>query len=227
MSSMELIQIPVKPGAYEKPERTNNNIPAKKYDRIDEVCQKKVFLSNDGNAYVPQDSMNVIFNTTRSSGQYIYDNILDDEDKRVINGINAVKSSSVVGELDKRSHELREADKADLHRYARDSLLGIGDSDQAEGIRRRLDTHTSKELTRLKKQRGVQNDEITGEPLKKNSAFHHLKPKAIFTDPVAVLDETKGINVNFDTHAEIHKRNIRSEAELERNIESIRSALRG
>ena len=41
------------------------------------------------------------------------------------------------------------------------------------------------------------------------------------------FDETKGINVNFDTHAEIHKRNIRSEAELERHKESIRSALRG
>ena len=131
MSRFELTQIPVKPGSYEKPKRNNKNIPDAKYDKVDKTCQEEVFLSNDGNVYVPQDSMNTIFNTTKKKGRFIYDNQLDDEDKRTINGVNAIKSSSVVGLLDKRSQETRDAEDADLDRYTRDTLIRIGDSDQA------------------------------------------------------------------------------------------------
>lgn len=225
MSRFELTQIPVKPGSYEKPKRNNKNIPDAKYDKVDKTCQEEVFLSNDGNVYVPQDSMNTIFNTTKKKGQFIYDNQLDDEDKRTINGVNAIKSSGVVGLLDKRSHETRDAEDADLDRYTRDSLIKIGDSDQAEAVRRRLDTHTSKELPKLKKQRGTKNDEITGEPLGKNAAFHHSNEKELFTDPVDVLDENKGINVNNDTHKEIHKQNIRTADELKKKSVSIKKVI--
>lgn len=225
MSRFELTQIPVKPGSYEKPERSNKNIPDTKYDKVDKTCQEEVFLSNDGNVYVPEISMNSVFNTTKKKGQFIYDNQLDDEDKRTINGVNAIKSSSVVGLLDKRSHETRDAEDADLDRYTRDSLIRIGDSDQAEAVRRKLDTHTNKELPRLRKQRGVANDEITGEPLGKNSAFHHSNEKELFTDPVDVLDENKGINVNFDTHKEIHKQNIRTKDELKNKSGKIKQKL--
>lgn len=225
MSRFELTRIPIKTGAYEKPERSNKNIPDAKYDKVDKTCQEEVFLSNDGNPYVPQESMNTIFNTTKKRGQFIYDNQLDDEDKRTINGVNAIKSSSVVSLLDKRSHESRDAEDADLDRYTRDSLIRIGDSDQAEAVRRKLDTHTSKELPKLKKQRGVNNDEITGEPLCKNSAFHHLDEKELFTDPVDVLDEKKGININSDTHNEIHKNNIRTKDELNEKAGKIKQAL--
>lgn len=225
MSRFELTQIPVKPGAYEKPKRNNKNIPDAKYDKVDKTCQEEVFLSNDGNVYVPQDSMNTIFNTTKKRGRFIYDNQLDDEDKRTINGVNAIKSSGVVGLLDKRSHETRDAEDADLDRYTRDSLIRIGDSDQAEAVRRKLDTHTSKELPKLKKQRGTKNDEITGETLRKNSAFHHLNEKELFTDPVDVLDENIGINVNFNTHKEIHKQNIRTKEELKKKSGSVRRML--
>lgn len=37
-----------------------------------------------------------------------------------------------------------------MDRYTRDSLIRIGDWDQAEVVRRKLDTHTSKELPKLK-----------------------------------------------------------------------------
>lgn len=225
MSRFELTQIPVKPGSYEKPKRANKNIPDAKYDKVDKTCQENVFLSNDGNVYVPEDSMNTIFNTTKKKGQFIYDNQLDDEDKRTINRVNAIKSSGVVGLLDKRSHETRDAEDADLDRYTRDSLIRIGDSDQAEAVRRKLDIHTSKELPKLKKQKGTKNDEITGEPLGKNAAFHHSNEKELFTDPVDVLDENKGINVNDGTHKEIHKQNIRTADELKKKAASVKKAV--
>lgn len=65
MSRFKLTQIPVKLGSYEKPNRSNKNIPDAKYDKVDKTCQEEVFLSNDGNVYVPQDLMNIIFNTTK------------------------------------------------------------------------------------------------------------------------------------------------------------------
>ena len=178
------------------------------YPPVSFFQHSQISSENDGNVYVPQDSMNTIFNTTKKRGQFIYDNQLDDEDKRNFNGVSAIKSSGVVGLLDKRSHETRDAEDADLDRYTRDSLIRIGDSDQAETVRRILDTHTSKDLPKLKKQRGTKYDEITGEPLGKNSAFHHLNEKELFTDPVDVLDENRGINVNLDTHKKIHKQCI-------------------
>lgn len=124
---------------------------------------------------------------------------------------------------------MEEQEKLDLsiyfvseeHKY----VFALCYSDQAEAIRRKLDTHTSKELPKLKKQRGTKNDEITGEPLRKNSAFHHSNEKELFTDPVDVLDENKGINVNFDTHKEIHKQNIRTKEELKKKSESVRKML--
>lgn len=91
-----------------------------------------------------------------------------------------------------------------MDRYTRDSLIRIGDSDQAEAVRRKLDTHTSKELPKLKKQRGIKNDEITGEPLGKNAAFHHSNEKELLRIQ-SMFDENKGINVNNDTYKEIHK----------------------
>ena len=105
-----------------------------------------------------------------------------------------------------------------MDRYTRDSLIRIGDSDQAEAVRRKLDTHTSKE-------RGIKNDEITGEPLGKNAAFHHSNEKELFTDPVDVLDENKDINVNNDTHKEIHKQNIRTADELKKKSVSIKKVI--
>lgn len=222
MSKFELTKIPIKKGAYKKPERQNKNIPDAKYDKVDKTCEEEVFLSNDGNVYVPENSMSAIFNTDTKRAKYIYDNFLDDDDKRCINGTNAVKSSEVVGELDKRSHESRDSEDADLDRYTRDSLIGIGDSDQAEAIRRKLDTHTKKELSKMKKQRGSEVDEITGEPLTKGSAFHHEDEKELYTDPVSVLDESKGKTVNSNTHKEIHKRNIRTGDELKKQEEDIK-----
>ena len=82
MSKFELTKIPIKKGAYQKPERQNRNIPDVKYDKVDKTCEEEVFLSNDGNVYVPEDSMSTIFNTDTKRAQYIYDNFLDDDDKR-------------------------------------------------------------------------------------------------------------------------------------------------
>lgn len=222
----ELTSIPLKPGTYQRPKRTNPNVPAEKYDRVDKVCENEVFLSNDGNAYVPKESMPTILNTNKNRSRFIADNLLSDDSRRVINGKEAYNSSELIGFLDKRSHETRNAEHAAIDRYSRDALIGIGDSDQAEAVRRQLDAQSQRTLPRLKNQRGVDFDEITGDPLEKNSAFHHLYEKSIYTNPADTMDPDKGINVNADTHQEIHRRNIHNPGELERQKEDIKQTVK-
>ena len=107
-----------------------------------------------------------------------------------------------------------------------ESLTRIGDSDQAEAQRRKIDTHVSKELPKLRYQRDVNYDEITGEPLEKGAAFHHKNNKAIYNNPLDVIDPSQGIVVNPDTHKEIHRRDIMDGNELDRNIEDIKNTVK-
>lgn len=222
MSRFELRHIPVKPNSYKKPERKNPNINPKKYDKIDEECAENVFLSNDGNVYVPTKSVPTIINQQKKRADYIIDNIIPDADKTNIAGQEVINSAGINYYLEKNSHQTRDSEDAELNRYARDHLIGIGDSDQAEAIRQQLDTHTQKELPKLRKQRGSDVDEITGEPLGKNAAFHHCNDKEIFNDPNDVLDPEKGINVNDTTHKTIHQSGIMDSKTLEENKEKIR-----
>ena len=106
-----------------------------------------------------------------------------------------------------------------------ESLTRIGDSDQAEAQRRKTDAFVGHELPKLRSQRGITFDEITGEPLEDYSAFHHKNNKAIHNNPLDVIDPDQGINVNRKTHNEIHRRGIMDEKELNEQMESIRKAV--
>lgn len=221
----ELILIPVENTDYKKPERTNPLVEEKKYIAIDNACTEKVYLSQDGNSYVDKKALSKLLDCTKPEADYIYANTIGDSEKKNIGGVDVVNSSVLLGPLDKRAHEKREADSASLCKYSRDSLINIGDSDKAEKIRRQLDTFTDKKQKQLKKERGVDYDEITGEPLRKGSAFHHINKKSVFTDPVKAIDPKEGKNVNIETHQEIHKRGIIDENELEAQKNDIKDTV--
>lgn len=220
LMSNELTTVPLKKGAYEKPERTNKNILPKKYDKVDLACSA-VQLGNDGNAYIPEESISGLLGKKKSESRYIIDNKISDSDKVNVNNKPMINTTGVVAFLDKNSHQTRNSEEADLSRYGRDSLIRIGDSDQAEAIRRKIDCLVNRELPKLRKQRRVDFDEITGEPLGSGAAFHHKNNKSIHNHPFDVTNPDKGINVNKDTHEEIHRRGIMDEEELERQKDSI------
>ena len=118
MSKNELMAFPLKKGAYEKPERVNPNIPSKKYDNIDSACEQTQ-IGNDGNVYIPEDQMHKLLNKNKNSSRYVLDNNIPDSDRVTINNMKMVNSSSVVGYLDKNSHQTRNAEEADLNRYGK------------------------------------------------------------------------------------------------------------
>lgn len=225
LSDKELIVTPLKPGAYEKPERSNPNIPSRKYDNIDKACEQTQ-IANDGNAYIPVNSMPKLLNRPKQHANYVVDNMIAEEDKATINNQDYLNTAGVVRYLDKNSHQTRNSEEADLNRYGRDSLTRIGDSDQAEAQRRKIDAKVNRMLPQMRSQRGTDKDEITGEPLEKGAAFHHTNNKAIYNNPMDVLDPDQGINVNPETHKEIHSRGIMDRETLDANKESIKKKLK-
>lgn len=203
---------------YKKPEKRNELVPEGKYEKVDEDVGKLVKLGTNGVAYVPENAFPSLFQTTKPKAGYIFENQIPDKDKRNDDGIDYVHSSTVVGLLDKKSQEVRDAEKQAVLQYARDSLINVSDSDQAQNIRRQVDSFTNKTLPKLRNQRGVNHDEVTGEPPEKGFAFHHSNPKELHTDPEDVVDPSKGINVNPPTHTDIHRNNINDENQLEEYI---------
>lgn len=201
---------------YKKPERRNELTAQKKYDKIDSSVGDLVKLGTNGVVYVDEDAFSTIFQTTKPKAGYIFENQIPDSDKKNFDGKSYAHSSAVVGLADKKSQEVRDAEKQALLQYARDSLINVSDSPEAQDMRRKVDSFTSKELPKLRDARGVNVDEVTGEDRKKGFAFHHVNPKELHTDPEAVLDPGKGRNLNHETHTDVHRKNINDEAQFEK-----------
>jgi hypothetical protein len=201
--------------SYEKPERRNDLVPAKKYDAIDDVAGTNIKLGTNGVAYVCEDAMPELFQLTKAKATYVYENQLPENEKRNFGSKSYIHSSTVVGLLDKKAQEVRTADNQALLQYARDSILNISDSSQAQDLRRKCDTHTTRELPKLRNARNIDFDELRGEPLRPGAAFHHVNPREIHTNPEDALNPEKGRNLNIESHKEVHKKNINDEDQFE------------
>ncbi|EGR2895060.1 hypothetical protein DMW05_23835 [Vibrio parahaemolyticus] len=202
-------------GSYLKPERRNELVEDSKYDDVDNAVGEGVKIGSNGVEYVDEDHVPNLVQENAGDAQYLVDTLIPERHKRTIGNRNLIHSSALVGLLDERSQETRSASKQALQQYARDSLINVGDSDQAQKIRRDLDDFNAKEQKKLRKSRNSEVDEITGEPLEKGYAFHHKNQKSLHTDPEQALDPDAGVLVNDSTHKEIHKRKLRNEKALE------------
>lgn len=200
---------------YKKPERRNELVPEKKYDAIDNIAGIGVKLGTNGVAYVQEDAFPELFQLSKAKAAYVFENQLPENGKRNFDGRNFVHSSDVVGLLDKKAQEVRNADNQALLQYSRDSLLNISDSPQAQDLRRQCDTYTARELPKLRGARGGDVDELSGEKLQSGAAFHHVNPREIHTDPEDALNPEKGRILNEDSHKEVHRVGINDERQFE------------
>ncbi len=200
---------------YQKPARRNELVSSSKYDKVDAVALEHVKLATNGVTYVSQKGMSGLFQVTSGKAAYIYANQVPDRSKRSDGDERLVESSALVALLDKKAQESPNADTQALYQYGRDTLINIGDSPQAEALRRQRDTFTDRELPKLRAARNATHDEVTGEPLRTGAAFHHLNPRELHTDPEDALNPSKGRVVNMDTHQEIHRNNVLDEKQFE------------
>ncbi len=203
---------------YKKPEKRNELVPDKQYEKIDTDIEALVKLGTNGVAYVREDAFSTLFQATNPKAGYIFENQIADKDKRSVDGMDYAHSSSVVGLLDKKSQEVRDSGKQALLQYSRDSLINVSDSNQAQDMRRKVDSFINKELPKLRNARGIKYDEVDGAAPQKKFAYHHSNPKELHTDPEDVVNPSKGINVNPQNHADIHRKNINDEEQLKKYI---------
>lgn len=95
-------------------------------------------------------------------------------------------------------------------------LINIRDNDKFINIRTKLERNWESELNKLKRQRikeyKIKNDELTGEKLKKNHQFSHIRAKAIYKENA--LDINNGLIVNGETHFIITSRKVTDEEGL-------------
>lgn len=95
-------------------------------------------------------------------------------------------------------------------------LISIRDNDKFINIRTKLEKDWASELNKLKNQRikkyKIKNDELTGENLRKNHQFSHIRAKAIYRENA--LDINNGLVVNGETHFIITSRKVIDEEGL-------------
>jgi hypothetical protein len=201
---------------YKKPERRNDLVSSEKYEAVDSTAESSIKIATTGVAQVPESAFSKLFQLTPAKAAYVFENQIPDSAKRNVGGIDYAHSSAVVGLLDKKSQEVRHADTQALLQYARDTILSISDSPQAQDLRRKCDTLTARVLPTLRRARGVNVDELDDvTPLGPGAAFHHLNPKEIHTDPEDVVNPEKGRNLNPDSHKEVHKKQINDEQQFQ------------
>ncbi|OZY85886.1 hypothetical protein CBP51_02285 [Cellvibrio mixtus] len=201
---------------YKNPERRNELVKPEKYDSIDQVAIDSIRIGTNGVAYVPESAFSGLFQLSKAKAAYVYENQIRDDEKRSSGGVNYAHSSAVVGLLDKKAQEVRSSDTQALLQYARDTIINISDSTQAQDLRRKCDTLTARVLPTLRRERGVTVDELDDvTPLGPCAAFHHTNPKEIHTDPEDVVNPDKGRNLNKDSHTEVHREQINDEQQFE------------
>ena len=192
-----------------------DNRVKKQLAKIDSTTETQLVVASDGVIYAPESTFSIYFATDKAGGAFIFDNQIPDASKIVVDGIEYAHSSEVVGLLDRKSQEVRDTDKSAKLGYSRDSLINAGQSHHAEAVRRQLDCLTTKSLPKLGTMRGGDVDEITGEPLRAGSEFHHTLHKNLHTNPFDAIDPAKGLRLNKETHKEVHRQKIMTNAELE------------
>lgn len=211
---------------YEKPNYPNNLVDESEYIKIDNTLSNAVALTNAGTTLVREEVLPDLLAENKKDTRYIVDNKIPDSQKLTINSERYIKSGAVLSETHTRSEEHPDAAKRAKNSYVSQSLVNISKSAETKAQKGDYEDFAKKEEKKLgktrKRKNNINNDEITGDPLKGNGDFHHANKKTLYPDPVQRLDPDKGIVVNSETHIDIHKNNINDEKELANYIEEQR-----
>lgn len=213
------IKKPETPAIFENDERVKKQLA-----KVNKVTVTQLVVASDGGVYAPEQSFPTYFDTDKAGGAFIFDNQISDADKIVVDNVAFAHTSAMIGLLDRKSQEVPDTDKSEKLRFSRDTLVNAGQSHHAESVRRKRDCFIDKTLPKLGALRGGNSDEITGEPLRQGSEFHHTLHKALHTSPLDVVDPTKGKRLNKETHKEVHRRKIMTEEELEAYRKEVQAA---
>ncbi len=174
-----------------------------------------VLVDEKGWVWVKKEKLHIILRTSPDNARYIAMKF-PDEDKRYFNGEPYVRGFQVVAQLSKEIEENGVGTRG-LGLVASKSFYeSIYMCDTVVRLRLEYDKDKTTSRRALKKKRkkayNIKHDELTGEPLKLNCEFSHIRSYAIYKQISDEIDN--GLLVNKITHRLITERGINDEREL-------------
>ena len=173
-------------------------------------------VDGTGKVWINEDYLSQIWRTDKATASYFVDGI-SSNDKANFNGSICINYSAVIYRL----HEIIDSPISNQRRSYLRLSESIGQSvrvsDAAEVYRLKYNeyiTGVNRELknTRIR-QRGIQYDELTGDPLIKPTAeFHHIRRQSIYPNLISMI--WNGLVINKSTHDIITGQNITDEYDL-------------
>ena len=174
-----------------------------------------VLVDEKGWIWVKKEKLHTILRTSVDNARYIAMK-LPNEDKQYFNGEPYIRGFQVVAQLAKEIEENGVGKRGLALIASKEFYESIYMCDTV--VRLRLEYDKDKAVARrtLKKKRkktyNIKYDELTGEPLKTNCEFSHIRSYAIYKQYADDIDN--GLMVNKMTHRLITERGINDENQL-------------
>lgn len=183
--------------------------------QIEKAWRKGSGVDRFGHVWVDTNFFHTILRTDKSNARYIIAQI-DEREKRVINGTIYIHGPEVLKLLDSERMYSSTIKRSKNLAVSRDTYLAIEDSDSVSFMRAEYMEDMNEERKKLKGRRisryGIDFDELTGEELKSNCQFSHIRSWTRY--PRYALDIDNGLIVNNSTHKIITSCGVNDEEEL-------------
>ena len=184
--------------------------------KIEKTILENTIIINCVDCYIEKDSLTVVLATDKKGVNRFYNNL--ETEQKIENGDNKFVSYPAVNEkLSEKIMTQPDFDKLFKLRHAEKCLNTIRDNDELVIARGRQKEIDHKEIRGLKdkkiKDQNITCCQLTGEPLQKNAAAHHIERQA--DSPRKAKDLNNVIVVNPKPHEIIHNKGAESKIELE------------
>lgn len=176
---------------------------------------KKGIITSPGEVWISKEKIwHILRKKSAKESNYEIEKIKD-HDKIKINDEIFINSAAIIDLLIRKYVG---NPNNDILSSVIEMLVRIQNDKVVQGQREKYNRQIKEQLAQLGKTRvkekGIKNDELTGEMLKKRYDFHHVRARSISGNERYQLDIELGLVINKDTHKVITKEGIVDEDEL-------------
>lgn len=176
---------------------------------------KRGIITSRGEVWISKEKIwHILRKKSERESNYEIEKIKDN-DKMNINGEKFINSAAIIDFLLRKSVG---SPNNDILSSIIDILVRIQNDKVVQGQREKYNRQIKDQLAQLGKIRvkdkGIINDELTGEALRKTYDFHHVRARSISGNERYQLDIELGLVINKKTHKIITKEGLVDEDEL-------------
>ncbi|MEO3133782.1 hypothetical protein ABHC40_06240 [Turicibacter sanguinis] len=182
---------------------------------ISNAWKNSVLIDGKGWIWVKKEKLHSILRTTKDNINFIVMK-MPDEYKRTYDGKLYIRGFKVMEQIIKSEEENGTGTKGINLKASKQYYEQIHMCDTVKMLRLDYDNQLKSDRSKLKKKRRstykITHDELTGEKLKTNYEFSHIRSYSMFREIANNIDN--GLLVNKDIHRQITERGINNEDQL-------------